>query len=206
MDMGARAARASASFDDARSHDLVTRTDGAGRTEIKAKKTGDDRQLREISGAVSIRGGAGCRLDKGDNAMATTLDPHRTASPATVPRSGPGWVLSGIPAAFLAFDAAIKLVHPAFVTEASVRIGVPPELSVVLGVLLAACLALYLIPRSAPLGAVLLTGYLGGAVLTHLRIGDPMISHTLFPIYVGALLWTGLYLRDDRVRRLVAAR
>lgn len=144
--------------------------------------------------------------------MDTTLDSTRTASPATTapaaaaPRRWPGRVVSGIPAAFLAFDAAIKLANPAFVTEASVRIGVPPGLSVGLGVLLAACLALYLIPRTAPIGAVLLTGYLGGAVLTHLRVGDPLISHTLFPIYVGALVWAGLYLRDDRVRRLVAAR
>jgi hypothetical protein len=141
--------------------------------------------------------------------MDTTLDSIRTASSApaaTARRRWPGRVLSGIPAAFLAFDVAIKLANPAFVTEASVRIGVPPELSVGLGVLLAACLALYLIPRTAPLGAVLLTGYLGGAVLTHLRIGDPLVSHTLFPIYVGALLWAGLFLRDDRVRRLVAAR
>ena len=143
--------------------------------------------------------------------MATTLDSIRTTSPAsatatTASRRWPGRVLSGIPAAFLAFDVAIKLVNPPFVTEASVRIGVPPELSVVLGVVLAACLALYLIPRTAPLGAVLLTGYLGGAILTHLGIGDPLLSHTLFPIYVGALLWAGLYLRDERVRRLVAAR
>jgi hypothetical protein len=145
--------------------------------------------------------------------MDTTLDSIRTASSTSAAagagaarRRWPGRVLSGIPAAFLAFDAAIKLVHPAFVTEASLKIGVPPELSVGLGVLLAACLALYLIPRTAPIGAVLLTGYLGGAVLTHLRVGDPLLSHTLFPIYVGALLWAGLYLRDDRVRRLVAAR
>jgi len=151
--------------------------------------------------------------------MDTTLDPTRTVSPAAspaasraasparpAPRRWPGRVLTGIPAVFLAFDAAIKLARPAFVTEASVKIGVPPELSVGLGILLAACLALYLIARTAPLGAVLLTGYLGGAVFTHLRVGDPLISHTLFPIYVGALLWAGLYLRDDRVRRLVAAR
>jgi hypothetical protein len=107
---------------------------------------------------------------------------------------------------FLAFDAAIKLVDVPFVAEASVKLGLPPDLSVGLGILLAACLALYVIPRTAPLGAVLLTGYLGGAVLTHLRVGDPLISHTLFPIYIGALVWAGLYLRDDRVRRLLAAR
>jgi hypothetical protein len=147
--------------------------------------------------------------------MDTTLDSIRTAPAAaaaatttttTAPRRWPGRVLSGIPAAFLAFDAAMKLANPAFVSEASVKAGVPAELAVVLGVILTACLALYLIPRTAPLGAVLLTGYLGGAVLTHLRIGDPLISHTLFPIYIGALLWAGLFLRDDRVRRLLAAR
>jgi len=143
--------------------------------------------------------------------MDTTLDSTRpaaitTATATTAPRRWPGRVLSGIPALFLAFDAAMKLANPAFVAEASVKAGIPAELAVPLGVILAACLALYLIPRTAPLGAVLLTGYLGGAVLTHLRIGDPLISHTLFPIYVGALLWAGLYLRDDRVRRLLAAR
>lgn len=143
--------------------------------------------------------------------MDTTLESIRTAPTAasaarTARRRWPGRVVSGIPAAFLAFDVAIKLVNPPFVAETSIKIGVPPELTVGLGVLLAACLALYLIPRTAPLGAVLLTGYLGGAVFTHLRVGDPLISHTLFPIYVGALLWAGLYLRDDRVRRLVAAR
>jgi hypothetical protein len=140
--------------------------------------------------------------------MDTALDSLRTgsATATTAARRWPGRVLSGLPAAFLAFDAAIKLANPAFVTEASVKIGMPPELAVPLGVILTACLALYLIPRTAPLGAVLLTGYLGGAVVTHLRVGDPLISHTLFPIYVGALLWAGLYLRDDRVRRLLAAR
>jgi hypothetical protein len=141
--------------------------------------------------------------------MDTTLDSTRPAAittATTAPRRWPGRVLSGIPALFLAFDAAMKLANPAFVAEASVKAGIPAELAVPLGVILAACLALYLIPRTAPLGAVLLTGYLGGAVLAHLRIGDPLISHTLFPIYIGALLWAGLYLRDDRVRHLLAAR
>src|SRR6185436_14293339 len=145
-------------------------TCSAPSSEILAQNLSADRKLQENRGSVSIRGRAGCRLDKGDNAMATTLDSIRTTSPAsatatTASRRWPGRVLSGIPAAFLAFDVAIKLVNPPFVTEASVRIGVPPELSVVLGVVLAACLALYLIPRTAPLGAVLLTGYLGGAIL-----------------------------------------
>ena len=118
----------------------------------------------------------------------------------TPAKSWAGRVLSGIPVAFLVFDVVIKLVHPAFVSEASARIGWPDAMTVPLGVLLGACLALHLVPRTAVLGAVLLTGYLGGAVATHLRIGDPLFSHTLFPIYIGAMLWAGLYLRDARVR------
>ena len=124
------------------------------------------------------------------------------------PKSATRWaghVLSGLPVAFLIFDAAIKFAHPAFVTEASARIGFPDALCVPLGVILTACLALYLVPRTAVLGAVLLTGYLGGAVAIHARIGDPLLSHTLFPIYFGVMLWGGLYLRDARVRAALGA-
>jgi hypothetical protein len=142
--------------------------------------------------------------------MDATLD---TIAPAPAPasttskiRRWPGRVLTGIPVAFLAFDVAIKFAQPVAVAEATEKLGLPAGSAPLLGVILAACLALYVIARTAPLGAVLLTGYLGGAVLTHLRVGDPLISHTLFPIYVGALLWAGLYLRDERVRRLLAAR
>lgn len=138
-------------------------------------------------------------------ARATSGGAASTATPGKARRWG-ARVLTGIPVLFLAFDVAIKLIDPPMVAEASVKLGLPVDLSLGLGVLLAACLALYVIPRTAPLGAVLLTGYLGGAVLTHLRVGDPLISHTLFPIYVGAFVWAGLYLRDDRVRRLLAAR
>jgi len=113
-------------------------------------------------------------------------------------------IITGVPVLFLAFDIAIKFLGGDMVAEASARLGLPAHLSIITGVLLFACLALYLTPRTAVLGAVLLTGYLGGAVLAHLRIGDPLISHTLFPIYVGALLWGGLYLRDARVRNLLA--
>ena len=112
-------------------------------------------------------------------------------------------IVTGIPVLFLSFDALMKLANNHHVAEASVQLGLPPNLSVPLGLVLATCLVLYLLPRTAPLGAVLLTGYLGGAVLAHLRIGDPMISHTLFPVYVGVMVWTGLYLRDSRVRNLL---
>jgi len=75
-----------------------------------------------------------------------------------------------------------------------------------LGVLLLACTLLYAVPRTAVLGAILLTGYLGGAVATHLRVGDPLFSHVLFGVYMGVALWLGLYLRDARLRALVPLR
>src|SRR4051812_43320484 len=138
--------------------------------------------------------------------MQMTLD---ATAPLIAPTTRSRWtgrVLSGIPVLFLAFDVAIKLAGVPAVAEASEKLGLPADLAPALALLLASCLALYLVPRTAVLGAVLLTGYLGGAVLTHVRVGDPLFSHTLFPVYVGALLWTGLYLRDARVRRLFAAR
>lgn len=140
--------------------------------------------------------------------MESTLDSTFSPSnPVTTPRARwIGRVLSALPSLFLLFDVGIKFSgHPA-VAEASARLGLPLALSPTLGVLLAACLALYLVPRTAPLGAVLLTGYLGGAVAIHLRVGDPLSSHTLFPVWLGIFLWLGLFLRDARVRRLVGAR
>jgi hypothetical protein len=136
--------------------------------------------------------------------MQTTL--AATPIPTTVSSRWTGRVLTGIPVLFLVFDLVIKLIgHPA-VAEASERLGLPVDQTAHIALILAGCLALYLVPRTAVLGAVLLTGYLGGAVLVHLRVGDPLISHTLFPVYVGALLWAGLYLRDPRVRGLLVAR
>jgi hypothetical protein len=115
-----------------------------------------------------------------------------------------GRIVTALPALFLAFDVAIKFSgHPA-VAEASERLGLPLAVTPVLAAILAACLALYLVPRTAVIGAVLLTGYLGGAVAVHMRVGDPLVSHTLFPIWVGVLVWLGLFLRDARVRALIA--
>jgi len=114
-----------------------------------------------------------------------------------------GRVLSGIPVLFLSFDAAVKLLNLPMVAEASEKLGIPASLGPAIGVVLAVCVLLYCVPRTAVLGAVLLTGYLGAAVLVHVRVGNPLFSHTLFPIYVAVLCWGGLYLRDERVRRLV---
>jgi len=114
-----------------------------------------------------------------------------------------GRALSGLVVLFLTFDAAIKFAKPAPVVEAFAHVGWPIDLAPVIGTILLACTALYAIPRTAILGAVLLTGYLGGAVATHLRAGDLLFSHLLFPTYMGALLWNGLYLRDRRLRALI---
>jgi hypothetical protein len=113
-----------------------------------------------------------------------------------------GRILSGLVIAFLIMDGVMKLMRPAPVVEGMMRLGYPLSTSTGIGVILLVCVLLYTIPRTAILGAVLLTGYLGGAVATHVRVGDPWFSHVLFPIYFGAVLWTGLFLRDQRLRRL----
>jgi hypothetical protein len=112
-------------------------------------------------------------------------------------------VLSGIAVLFLAFDTAIKLVAAAPAVEATTQLGFAPHHLLVIGLIELVCLVLYLVPRTAPLGAILWTGYFGGAIATHLRLDNPLPSHTLFPIYIAALLWGGLYLRDARVRALL---
>jgi ABC-type transport system involved in cytochrome c biogenesis permease component len=92
------------------------------------------------------------------------------------------------------------------VSETMIKLGYPSELSLTLGIITLICVALYLVPRTAVLGAILLTGYLGGAVATHVRVGDPLFSHILFPVYIGILVWGGLYLRDYRVANLIPLR
>ena len=115
-----------------------------------------------------------------------------------------GRILSAVVILFLTFDGAIKLVPIAAVTETLAQMGYPASAGLArgLGVLLLVCTLLYAIPRTSLLGAVLLTGYLGGAIASHLRIGSPVISHLLFGAYLGLMLWGGLYLRDRRARAL----
>ena len=118
----------------------------------------------------------------------------------------PGRVLTALPVLFLAFDVTIKLMKIQPVVDSFTQLGIPVELARVVGTVELICLVLYCIPRTAVLGATLLTGYLGGAVLTHLRIGSPLLCHTLFPIYIGIMLWGALWLRDLRVRVLIPLR
>jgi hypothetical protein len=116
-----------------------------------------------------------------------------------------GRVLSALVALFLVFDGAMKLVQPVPVVKATVGLGYPESVLTGLGIVLLACTLLYLIPRTAVLGAILLTGYLGGAVASQVRIGEGWFS-TLFPVIFGALLWGGLYLREGRLRQLLPLR
>ena len=107
---------------------------------------------------------------------------------------------------FLMFDITIKLMRLPVVVETTLQLGWPASSIVPLSLVLAVSTILYAIPNTSVLGAILLTGYLGGAVATHARLGSPLFSHTLFGIYLGVLLWGGLYLRDRRVRDLIPFR
>jgi len=115
-----------------------------------------------------------------------------------------GRVLSGLAVLFLTFDGVMKLVKPAFVVDATKELGYPESSIVAIGMLVLVGVALYVVPRTAVLGAIFLTGFLGGAVATHVRVGSPLLSHVLFPTYLAAMLWGGLTLRNERVRVLLA--
>ena len=110
--------------------------------------------------------------------------------------------MSGLVTAFLLFDAVIHLLKPAPVVEAFAKLHLPLSLAVDLGIVELLCLVLYVIPRTSILGAILLTGYLGGAVAIQMTTSNSLFGEILFPVYVGVLVWGGLYLRDDRLRTL----
>ncbi len=116
-----------------------------------------------------------------------------------------GRILSGLAILFFLMDGVMKLMAPAPVIEATSALGWPTDTKtlVLLAALLLGSTLLYAIPRTALLGAVLLTGYLGGAVATHVRIGSPLFSHELFGVYLGVIVWAGLWLRDARLRALL---
>jgi len=117
-----------------------------------------------------------------------------------------GRVLSALAAIFLLFDGVIHILRIAPVVEAFAQLGYPLGTALPLGVIEVICVVLYLVPRTSVLGALLLTGYLGGAIATQLRVGAPLFSTTLFPVYVALLIWGGLYLRDERVRSVLPLR
>jgi hypothetical protein len=117
-----------------------------------------------------------------------------------------GWIMSGIVLLFLLFDGISKLMLVLPVVEATTQIGFPQDLVRPIGLIGLACAFLYAVPRTAILGAILMTGLLGGAIASHLRLEDSLFSHVLFGVYVGILAWGGLYLRDDQLRALIPFR
>ena len=113
-----------------------------------------------------------------------------------------GRIMSALPVLMLLMSAVMKFIKPAPVVEGFAHLGLPESLALGLGILEIACTVVYVIPRTSILGAILLTGYLGGATVTHLRVGDPFFA----PVIVGVLVWGGLFLREPRLRPLIPLR
>ena len=130
---------------------------------------------------------------------ARSIRSHQAAAPSTA-QVRTGWGLTALAGLFLAFDATGKLMGVAQVLEGTQRLGFGRDAVLPLGIIEAVCIVAYLVPRSSILGALLLTGWFGGAVAAHLRIGDPLLSHTLFPIYAAVVVWTALFLRSSALR------
>jgi hypothetical protein len=114
-----------------------------------------------------------------------------------------GRIVSALPVLFLLFDGTIHIMRIPSVVAGFSQAGFPISTAVPLGIIEIVCIILYVIPRTSVLGAILLTGYLGGAVATNVRQQLPMLGYVLFPVYVGVFIWGGLWLRDDRIRSLI---
>jgi DoxX-like family len=117
-----------------------------------------------------------------------------------------GRIMSILSILFFLMDAVMKLLKPTFVVDATVKLGYQEGVIQGLGTALLICTILYAIPGTSVLGAILLTGYLGGAVASNVRVGNPLFSNVLFPVYFAFVLWGGLYLRDKRLRALIPVR
>ena len=117
-----------------------------------------------------------------------------------------GWTLSVLVILFMIMDLTMKFMQLPIVLSTTEQLGWPTSSVTTLAVLLSVATALYAFPQTSVLGAILLTGYLGGAVATHVRIGSPLFSHVLFGVYLGLFIWGGLYFRDARIRALIPIR
>ena len=134
------------------------------------------------------------------------MQPVTQVVPASNGALWAGRITSALPVVFLVVDGAMKVMKASVAVEGSVQLGYPEKVVVAIGVVLLVCTLLYVIPQTSILGAILLTGYLGGAIATHVRVGNPLFTHVLFPVYVGVMVWGGLFLRDKRLRALVPLR
>ncbi len=137
------------------------------------------------------------------SSLSAPIDRPAVARPNAARALWAGRTLSALAVLFLTFDAIGKLARPEAVVTGTTSLGYPESVILPLGLLQVVLLILYLLPRTSVLGALLWTGYLGGAVATHVRLLNPLFSHVLFPVYVALLLWGGLWLRDRRVREIL---
>jgi len=133
--------------------------------------------------------------------------PVTTETTSTSPKAlWAGRIVSALVVLFMLFDSIIKLIKIEPVVQSFAQLGYPDRLAGSVGIIELICIALYTIPRTSVLGAVLLTGIMGGAIASHMRVGNPLFSHILFGVYLGGLAWLGLFLRDERVRTLIPLR
>jgi|SRR5438552_1382028 len=132
----------------------------------------------------------------------TSMQSDTHTAPVSKKMIWAGRIMSALPVLMLLLSGVMKLVKPAAVVEGFARLGYPESLTVGIGIVELACAALYVVPRTSVLGAILLTAYLGGATATHVRIGEPFFM----PILLGVLVWGGLFLRDERLRALLPLR
>jgi hypothetical protein len=137
--------------------------------------------------------------------MSTLAIPTHSAK-VRASRTTVGRVITALGVLFLVFDTAIKFTHAPVVAESMTQLGYPVSSALGIGILELICLVVYLVPRTSVAGAILMTGYLGGAIASQVRAGNPLFSHVLFPTYIAALVWVGLYLRDARVRSIISSR
>ena len=132
--------------------------------------------------------------------------PVAQRTPASKTRLWAGRIIGGSGILFLLVDSLMKVLKMAPAVESTTQLGYPEQVIVPIGIVQLVCLIAYVVPRTAILGAILLTGYLGGAIATHVRVGSPLFTHVLFPIYVAVLIWGALFLVDDRLRVLMRSR
>jgi hypothetical protein len=148
-------------------------------------------------------------IDRPIPSASKTGNAPNAAAPDSEPSKKALWtgrILSGLAVLFLLWDATMKVLQHPMAMQGTKQAGYPESVVLYLGIVQLVCLVLYLVPRTSVLGAILWTGYLGGAVASHVRIGDPLFSHALFPVYVGALLWLGLWLREPRLHAVLPLR
>lgn len=144
-----------------------------------------------------------------DRSPTSTTTPAQASPSDAAPSSRARWgghILGGFAILFLAFDATMKVLELPQALAGTVELGWPASALFGIGVLQLLLLVIYLVPRTSILGAILWTGYLGGAVATHVRIGNPLFSHQLFPVYVAVMLWGAVWLREPQLRALVPLR